>query len=220
MKAYVLLIPLLLILGCASELPPIEEQMLKQGLVDIHTLDHSILLDLKYSSTDNFLGKDAYGDLNRCYLRPEAARKLVEAQKLLQSRRPHLSLLVYDGARPRAVQRDMWALVEGTDQQPYVANPDRGSIHNYGLAVDLTLATLNGEELDMGTEFDYFGDLAQPQLEEQFLADSTLSQEQYENRLILREVMEEAGFLPITVEWWHFSAFSVQETKERFQIIE
>ena len=198
----------------------IEDQMMNQGLIDIQSLDASIQIDLKYSGKDNFLGKDAYGELNRCYLQPEAAEKLVTAQKLLKEKRPDLTLLVYDGARPRSVQRSMWALVEGGKLEKYVANPDRGSIHNYGCAVDLTLATLDGTELDMGTPFDYFGDLSEPRHESRFLEQGILSEEQVANRELLREVMTAAGFHVLDIEWWHFNAYPGKVTREKFKIIE
>jgi D-alanyl-D-alanine dipeptidase len=220
MNRVLLLLPLLLIIACSEKQPDLDTQMIEQGLVDILSYDSTILLDLKYSSEDNFLGRDAYGDLDVCYLRPVPAEMLAKAQDSLKARRPDLTLLVYDGARPRSIQREMWALVEGTDQQPYVANPDRGSIHNFGCAVDLTLASNDGVELDMGTGFDFFGDLARPDQEDRFVAEGLLSEGQLANRLLLREVMRSAGWLPIEVEWWHFNAFPVSETKERFKIIE
>ena len=198
----------------------LEQQMVSQGLMDVQSLDPSILVELKYSTPDNFLKADAYGDLETCFLQPPAAHMLAAASHLLQAQHPDLRLLVYDGARPRSVQRNMWALVGGTDLEDYVANPERGSVHNFGAAVDLTLATADGMPLDMGTEFDFFGNLAQPRFEEQFLEEGRLTREQVENRRLLREVMEAAGFSMINVEWWHFNAFPVKETRQRFRIIE
>lgn len=204
----------------AGEAPNLEENLKKQGLVDIQSLDKAILVQLKYSTTDNFLKADAYGDLEKCYLRPEAAKMLTEAEKYLQKEHPGFSLLVFDCVRPRNIQRKMWAIVKGTDLQQYVADPDKGSIHNYGAAVDLTVCDETGKEIDMGTPFDFFGDLAQPRLEEKFLKEKKLTEEQVKNRMILRKAMKEAGFIPLEIEWWHFNAFPNKVIKEKYSIIE
>jgi D-alanyl-D-alanine dipeptidase len=114
----------------------------------------------------------------------------------------------------------MWKLVEGTPMQPYVANPQGGSMHNYGAAVDVTLFDLEtGERLDMGTPLDYFGPLAQPKLEKKFLREGKLSLAQVENRRILRDAMLEAGWHPLSIEWWHFNAFPKAHIRQHYSII-
>jgi D-alanyl-D-alanine dipeptidase len=198
----------------------LEEQLQKQGLVNIHTVAPDILVELKYSTSDNFLSADTYGDLKDCYLQPKAADMLRQAQALLKKSHPDLTLLVYDGARPRSIQRKMWALVVNSASEDYVANPDRGSVHNFGSAVDLTIATVDGVPLDMGTPFDYFGKLAQPRHEAIFLKEKKLTQEQVNNRTLLREVMTEAGFQSISIEWWHFNAVPVKVARSQYRIIE
>ncbi len=224
MKKQIIYILLLTLIGFSLQLAgqelSLEAQLQKQGLVNINTLIPDILVELKYSSTDNFLSVDTYGDLENCYLQPKAASMLKHAQNLLKQSHPELSLLVYDGARPRSVQRKMWALVVNTPSQGYVANPDRGSVHNFGSAIDLTIATVDGVPLDMGTAFDYFGDLAQPRYETRFLKEHKLTQKQMDNRLLLREVMTQAGFLPISSEWWHFNAVPAKVARAQYQIIE
>ncbi len=198
----------------------LEEQLQKQGLVNIHTLAPDILVELKYSTSDNFLSVDTYGELENCYLQPKAAAMLKQAQDLLKKSHPELTLLVYDGARPRSIQRKMWALVVNTPSEDYVANPDRGSVHNFGSAVDLTIATVDGVPLDMGTPFDYFGKLAQPRHEALFLKQNKLTQKQIDNRQLLRDVMTQAGFQSISIEWWHFNAVPVKVARSQYQIIE
>ncbi len=198
----------------------LETRLQDQGLVNIHTLAPDILVELKYSTTDNFLNADTYGDLENCYLQPKAAVMLSSAQAFLKQSHPELTLLVYDGVRPRSIQRKMWAIVVGTPSQDYVANPDRGSVHNFGSAVDLTLATNDGVPLDMGTAFDYFGKLAQPRYEQQFLKEGKLSLQQIKNRELLRQVMAQAGFQGISIEWWHFNAVPVKIARSKYQIIE
>jgi len=204
----------------AQASPDWERIMTEAGLVDIQALCPDIRVDLKYSTTDNFVHQDVYGDLDKCFLQKEAVAKLAAAQKRLSELEPGWRLLVYDGARPRRVQTRFFAIVKGTPQQQYVADPAQGSIHNFGAAVDLTIVDLNGEELDMGTAFDFFGELAQPTLEQQFLLQGKLTEAQLRNRRLLRRIMTEAGFLPISNEWWHFDAFPREEVKKRYKIIE
>jgi len=191
-----------------------------EDVVDIRDINYRILVKLAYSTTENFLYEDVYGDLQTCYLRKAAAEKLDKAQTLLEEKRKGYRLVVYDSLRPRNVQYKMWRLVKGTPQQEYVADPEEGSIHNFGAAVDLSVVDDEGSLLDMGTPFDYFGDLAQPRYEEQFLKEGKLTKKQIENRRLLRKVMQEAGFQGIADEWWHFNAFSYDEVKSRYKIVE
>ena len=191
-----------------------------EDIVDITHLNNRILVNLVYSTTNNFLHEDVYGDLQICYLRKEAAEKLDKAQTILEKKRRGYRLVVYDGLRPRDVQYKMWRMVKGTPQQGYVADPEEGSIHNFGAAVDLSVVDDHGDLLDMGTPFDYFGDLAQPRYEKRFLEEGRLTKIHIENRKLLREVMEEAGFQGIVDEWWHFNAFSPAEVTRRYKIVE
>lgn len=190
------------------------------GLVDVQTICPDIQVDLKYATEGNFLRKNVYGDLRKCYLVKEAASNLAAAQKNLASLKPGWRLKVFDGARPRRIQAIMWGLVKGTRQQHFVANPSSGSNHNYGAAVDLTIVDEKGRELDMGTPFDFFGELAEPRLEDAFLKKGMLTANQVQNRLLLRRVMIEAGFLSISSEWWHFDAFPTDVIRKRFRVIE
>jgi zinc D-Ala-D-Ala dipeptidase len=201
-------------------LSELEIGLLHLGLVNIRDVDPTLLVELKYASTDNFMMADVYGEMRNCFLRPSAAQMLKEAHDLLKERHPELRLLIADGFRPRRVQHRMWEIVKDTPMQPYVANPHSGSIHNYGAAVDLTLALADGTRLDMGTPIDHFGILAQPRLEERFLREGKLTQEQVANRLLLREVMTAAGFIQLPIEWWHFDAFDRQTVRSRYEIID
>ncbi len=198
----------------------LERRLIEQGLLDVQTVDPSLLVDLKYARDDNFMGENVYGDLRRCYLHPEPALMLKKAQGCLQARHSGLALLLLDGVRPRSVQQRMWEIVRNTPMQPYVANPASGSMHNYGAAVDVTIAGADGTLLDMGTGVDHFGILAQPREEERFLSEGKLSAEQVANRKLLRNVMIEAGFQPLAIEWWHFNAFDKEVTRRRYTIIE
>ena len=202
---------------------PEEKKMETAGLVDIQTMDASILVDLKYTTTDNFVKQDVYGCITRCFLQKLAADKLVRASQYLQKNHANLRLLVYDGARSRSVQWKFWKAMSHlppNQREDYVANPTQGSIHNYGCAVDLTLATADGKPLDMGTIFDFFGELAYPRHEARLLKSGKLTKTQVENRRILREAMRKGGFTPIETEWWHFNAISRKKAKATFGIIE
>lgn len=194
--------------------------MEEQGLVDIHSLDSTIRIDLKYATTDNFTKEVLYDDLAEAYLHPIAAQKLVKAQQLLKAIDPDLTLLVYDAGRPMSVQKKMYEVVQNTPYREYVANPTKTGLHNYGMAVDLTICRSDGVALDMGTPFDFFGKAAGINQEEQLLSEGLLTREQINNRKLLRKVMTQAGFITIRGEWWHFNAVSRSEAKSNIRVIE
>jgi zinc D-Ala-D-Ala dipeptidase len=202
---------------------PYEEKMRKQGLVDVQDLDPSIQVELKYSTTDNFVGKDIYDCIERCFMQRRPAEMLVKAQQILKQKNPDYSLLVYDGGRPLAIQKILWNTLTKyppKEREKYVSNPAEGSIHNYGSAVDLTIADANGLPLDMGTKYDFFGELAYPAKESYFLKKGQLTKVQISNRQLLRSVMKAAGYSPIEYEWWHFNAISRQKAKAIYRIID
>lgn len=179
-----------------------------------------LVVDLRYASTNNFLGRNIYGSFDRLLLHAIAAAKLRDAVARLASRRPNLKLLVFDGLRPNRVQQVFWEHVRGTDQQKYVGDPAIGSVHGFGLAVDLSLVGSDGVELDMGTPFDDFTLLAEPQLEQDFLAAGALNAAQVANRAVLRAVMVDAGFIPLPFEWWHFDALPADAVRRDFRLVE
>ena len=189
-------------------------------MVDIAGINSRVLVHLVYSTPDNFLRDDVYGDLEACYLRREVAEMLSRAQDLLEGRKKGWRLMVYDGLRPRTIQYEMWRMVKGTRQEAYVAEPEKGSIHNYGAAVDLTIADENGVPLNMGTPFDYFSEAAQPRFEKQLLRQGRLTRGQVANRQLLRDVMRAAGFNGIPDEWWHFQAFDIRAAVDRYPAVE
>ncbi|UJP66710.1 M15 family metallopeptidase [Mongoliitalea daihaiensis] len=200
----------------------LEQSLIDAGLVDVEAVISGIFVDLKYSTEDNFFGKDVYGDLYRCYVQPIVADMLKKAHEKLQEEHPELTFLVYDGVRPVRVQQILWDNLDKPDSiKPlYVADPKVGGLHNYGVAVDLTLAYREtGEALDMGTPFDFFGYPAYPDREQQMLREGKITQEHINNREILRKVMQYGGFTGIGSEWWHFNAFSRKEAAERFGLV-
>lgn len=109
-------------------------------------------------------------------------------------------------------------MVQGTDKAPYVSNPKNGGgLHNYGLAVDITIADENGNELPMGTPVDHLGKEANIDKEELLVSKGIISETERQNRLLLRRVMKEAGFKPLKSEWWHFNLTSRNDAKARFK---
>jgi D-alanyl-D-alanine dipeptidase len=189
-------------------------------LVDLQQRIPDLQLDIRYATVDNFTHQNLYGDFTRCLLHREAADRLVAADQWLRQHHPELRLLVHDCLRPRSVQRRMWDVVKGTPMQGYVANPAGGSLHNYGVAVDLSLVQANGTPVDMGTPYDFLGRKAEPRHEIRHLADGTLTAEQVRNRLILRAAMVHAGFTPIHSEWWHFEAMTPRQARARARLVE
>jgi zinc D-Ala-D-Ala dipeptidase len=215
-----------LALTCASA-QSLESSLQTQKLIDVQTIDPSLLVELKYSTTDNFVKKDVYGNLTRAYMQPMATLKLSKANATLKRQHPDLRLLVYDAARPRAAQWKLWnALPQYSERErrKYVADPRQGSIHNYGCAVDLTIARIRPDgtytPLDMGTPYDFFGVLAYPSQENRMLREGKLTKQQIQNRQLLRSVMRQGGFTPIEYEWWHFNALSRKKAMMVFRIVE
>jgi len=200
-------------------LNPDTSRYARAGLVDAHRRIPHLFIDLRYAGSDNLLGQPIYSDLSTCYLQPAVVRMLAVADSILRARRPDLRLLLLDCARPLEAQWRLWELVRGTPLQRYVADPSRGSMHNYGAAVDLTLATAAGEELDMGAPYDFLGPESQPREEDRLFREGRLTEHQLSNRRLLRSVMTEAGFHSISIEWWHFEAFEKERTRREFTII-
>jgi len=163
-----------------------------------------IEVDLRYASANNFVGRDLYSPYDCAWLHRDAAAALERVVAYLAQRAPGHTALVLDALRPQRVQQQLWDALAGTGLQMYLADPARGSIHSYGMALDITLLDPQGRELDMGTGFDDMTDLSHPALEEGFLAAGKLTEEQVANRRLLRDAMFQAGFLGIRTEWWHF----------------
>lgn len=176
-----------------------------------------IRVDLRYASADNFVGRDLYGPYDCAWLHVQAAEALERVVGWLKERRPDLTPLVLDALRPQRVQQQLWDALEGTGLRLYLADPVRGSIHSYGMALDITLLDAAGRELDMGTGFDDMTELSHPALEEGFLLAGKLSEEQVANRRLLREAMLQAGFLGIRTEWWHFDCGDRELVRSTFR---
>lgn len=165
--------------------------LLLAGFADITTVNAHIRLDIRYATTNNFTHQKVY-DSARCVLREGTARKLDAVQRELE--RMGLGLKVFDCYRPLEVQRRFWAILP---DERYVADPAKGSRHNRGAAVDLTLVTRDGQELQMPTAFDDFTEKAHRDYQ-------ALPPAAIRNRALLERVMKKHGFIPLPTEWWHF----------------
>jgi D-alanyl-D-alanine dipeptidase len=166
----------------------------QQSLINICDVIPTIHLDIRYATTNNFTGKQVYPDcaLHSCFLHEAAAQALKKVQEELQLK--SLSLKIFDGYRPQNIQKIFWNLIP---DPRYVADPKKGSRHNRGCAVDVTLVSLNGTELPMPTKFDDFTECAHADFPH-------VSTEVAANRKLLQTVMTQHGFEVMPTEWWHF----------------
>ena len=190
------------------------------GLVNISELDSTFIINLMYATPDNFTGQLLYGDLKEAYLHPDAAKALLQAHLLLKAEHPDYRLMIYDAARPMSVQKKMWDVVKGTSKYFYVSNPARGGgLHNYGLAVDIGIVDSLGHPLSMGTEVDYMGATSHITNEAELVKKGKMTQQERENRILLRRIMKGAGFRALPSEWWHFNLCSRDEAKQKYKLI-
>ena len=177
----------------------------QSDFVRLKDLSSDFVYELKYATPDNFL-KQAVYDCGECYLRKSTAEALVKANKAFIQLGYRIKL--FDCYRPLSVQKKMWKILPGTH---YVANPAKGSKHNRGAAVDLTLVDAQGKELNMGTPFDFFGKEAHHTYTEH-------TKEVLENRKLLKETLNKYNFKSIYSEWWHYEYRPEMQSKvENFE---
>ena len=162
-------------------------------MVELHQYIPTALMDIRYATKNNFTGNILYPPSHKIYLRKPVVDTLSEIQAVLNSM--GLGLKIFDGYRPYDVTVKMWNLIR---DERYVANPARGSGHNRGISVDLTIIDLtSGKELDMGTGYDHFSDTAHHTFKK-------LQPDILKNRMLLKEIMEDHGFKSLETEWWHY----------------
>jgi D-alanyl-D-alanine dipeptidase len=199
----------------------VEKKFVAAGLVNVNDIDNSIKVDLVNSDpTKNFFKENYYGGLIKAYLRKHVAVMLSKAQENLRIEHPSFSLQVLDAARPRSVSRAMYEKMRGTRFEKFVANPDKGSMHNYGIAVDITIVDETGSRLDMGPSPFY---KSHTEIYWHYFLTKVgygLSAEQQQNRELLKRVMLKAGFYPLAHEWWHFNGMKKEDARKALSIIE
>jgi zinc D-Ala-D-Ala dipeptidase len=161
-------------------------------------------VDLRYAGTHNFAGMNLYRGMDCAWLRSEAAAGLEAAAEWLAGQRPGWRILLLDALRPQRVQEAIWNDVAGTEMEHYFANPQRGSIHSFGMAVDATLLDPVGAVADMGSGFDEMAPASHPALHAELLQSGVLTREQVAHRDCLRDAMAHGGFQGIPTEWWHY----------------
>ena len=168
--------------------------------VNLKNYSNDFVYDMKYATSDNFLKAKVY-DCAECFLRFKTVKALIEANDSFIKLGYKIKL--FDCYRPLDIQKKMWKIVPNPS---YVADPSKGSIHNRGGAVDITLVDVNGKELEMGTPFDFFGIEASHNY-------PNLSKEIKDNRELLKKVMMEKGFNIFDSEWWHYNLKSALKDK-------
>ena len=168
--------------------------------VNLKNYSKDFVYDMKYATSDNFLKAKVY-DCTECFLRLKTVEALIKANDSFMKMGYKIKL--FDCYRPLDIQKRMWKIVPNPS---YVADPSKGSIHNRGGAVDITLVDVNGNELDMGTPFDFFGVEASHNY-------TNLSQKIKDNRGLLKKVMIENGFNSFDSEWWHYNLKSALNDK-------
>ena len=166
--------------------------------IEITEASHDVFIDIAYATPNNFTGKPVY-KAAKCFLHPEAEACLREAIRL--SAVQGLKLKLFDAYRPSEAQ---WKLWEHTPDPHFLADPAKGSPHSRGVAIDLTLCTPDGQELDMGTAFDAFTPLSHH-------GNPGIGPEQQRNRLLLMGIMTTAGWDFHRNEWWHYQLFKSRE---------
>jgi zinc D-Ala-D-Ala dipeptidase len=178
----------------AQDGPPKESNKREAKLVELITLDPTIKLDIRYATDDNFVGKKVYPEA-RAFLQKPAAKAVAKVHKELRDR--GLGLVIFDGYRPWSITKLFWE-VTPDEKRKFVANPAKGSKHNRGCAVDLSMFDLKtGKLVEMPSGYDEFSERASPE----YKGGTT---EQTANRELLRKLMEDAGFTVNPNEWWHF----------------
>jgi D-alanyl-D-alanine dipeptidase len=168
--------------------------------VNLKDYSNDFIFDMKYATTDNFLKEKVY-ECAECYLRLKTVKSLIKANSEFISK--GFKIKIFDCYRPLDIQKKMWSIVPNPE---YVADPKKGSIHNRGGAVDITLVDKNGAEVNMGTAFDHFG------IESSHFY-SNFSDEILQNRKLLKEIMLQNDFSSFDSEWWHYNLINSNTDK-------
>lgn len=201
MKKLLLILVAFVLVSCKSSylsskksavLLDINQEKDNDAFVNLKNYSNDFVFDMKYATTDNFLKEQVY-PCDECFLRVKTVKALLQANQAFIEKGYRIKL--YDCYRPLAIQKKMWKIVPNPT---YVANPKKGSIHNKGGAVDITLVDSLGIELNMGTGFDFFG----PEAGHNY---TNLSAEILANRQLLKSIMLQYNFKSFDSEWWHYN---------------
>jgi len=167
-----------------------------------------LAIDLRYAQDQNIVHRDLYCQETRAFLHRVAAQKLQAALDILRKEQPGYKLLIWDAARPLFAQQALRDLVRGTPMSAYVTSASKGSLHNYGMAIDLSVLKPDGSRMDLGTDFDDLSAKAGATVraEDSLVQAGDLGTRQIGNRRVLRSIMRRAGWIQLPSEWWHFNA--------------
>lgn len=191
---------LILFLGTVSVQAQNDVTLVDSTFVNLKEYSSDFVYDMKYATEDNFLKAKVY-DCSQCFLRLKTVKALITAnEKFIKN---GFRIKIFDCYRPLDIQKRMWKIVSNPE---YVADPAKGSIHNRGGAVDITLVDFNGKELDMGTTFDFFG----PEAGHYF---DNLTYEVKKNRSFLKKIMKKSNFISFDSEWWHYNLKNASKEK-------
>ena len=201
MKKIVFLFFTIILISCKSTqldskkspiLLDISKETDDNAIVNLKNYSNDFVFDMKYATDDNFLKEKLY-PCAECFLRVKTVKSLLEANKAFSQKGYKIKL--FDCYRPKAIQKKMFKIVPDPN---FVANPKKGSIHNRGGAVDISLVDSLGVEVNMGTKFDFFGEEASHNYQ-------NLSEEILANRKFLKEIMLQNNFKSFDSEWWHYN---------------
>jgi len=176
----------------------------------------NLVIRMPYATFDNFTGHNIYCGIQRAFLHRNAMQKLKWAAAILKNREPDYKLVLFDAARSNHAQEVLRAAVRGTPWQSFVASPQSGSIHAYGMAVDIGLLNANGELVDMGLPYDSFAFYAGKSGEKRALEQGLLTETHIKNREFLRQIMGQGGWINLLSEWWHFNAAPGDSIRVRY----
>ena len=176
----------------------------------------NLVIRMPYATFDNFTGHNIYCGIQRAFLHRNAMQKLRWAAALLKKMEPDYKLILFDAARSNHAQEVLRAAVRGTPWQNFVASPQNGSIHAYGMAVDIGLLNENDELVDMGLPYDSFAFYAGKRGEKQALEQGLLTETHIKNREFLRKIMGQGGWINLQSEWWHFNAAHGDSIRVRY----
>ena len=202
---------------CSSVKKWIEFATTDSNMVEITHLK-GLRMDLRYGTFNNVTGHDLYCGVQRAFIHKDALPKLKRAIKIMEREMPGATLVIFDASRPLYAQSALKRTVAGTPYSNFVSSGVTGGLHNYGLALDLSITDSEGNLLDMGTDFDSFERCAGEVGEADALQSGRLTEQQVSNRKILRSIMTRAGFVPLGSEWWHFNAYTRAYTKEHYPL--
>jgi len=172
-------------------------------------------IDLRYADS-------LYCGQQRAFLQRDAASKLKTALAIIAQEHPGYRIVIWDAARPVFAQMALWQQVRGTERVAFVSNPRKGSLHNFGMAMDVSAQTAQGKLVDMGSNFDEYSVLAtaRRRTEDSLVQVGQLTERQVKNRRILRDILQRAGFIQLPDEWWHFNAGGSDAVRASYRILD